>query len=77
MAANLETSLTPAQLEILKVLARPMSEQEILELKQLIVQFFASKLSQEAARVWDSNGWGPEDTESLRKRHLRSGVKNA
>lgn len=64
--------LTAAQQEILKVLARPMSEEEILALKEHIVKFFADRLSQKAAEVWDKQGWKAKDTERLRKRHLRT-----
>jgi uncharacterized protein (DUF2267 family) len=76
MAANLDYPLTPAQLEILKVLARPMSEDEIIELKRTIVKHFAAKLSHEAAMVWDKNEWKANDTAKLRKRHFRSVAKN-
>lgn len=67
----LTTPLTPAQLEILKVLARPMSEEEIMELKRLIVRFFAQKLVQQANKTWDQNGWTATDTQHLSERHLR------
>ena len=69
---TLKIPLTPAQLEILKVLARPMTEQEIMELKRVIVQFFAQKLIQQANTVWDQNGWTAADSEQLSKRHLRT-----
>jgi hypothetical protein len=68
----LQMPLTPAQLEILKVLARPMTEQEILELKRTIVRFFAQKLVREADEVWERNGWTSDDTERLSQRHLRT-----
>jgi hypothetical protein len=74
---TLKIPLTPAQLEILKVLARPMTEQEIMELKRVIVQFFAQKLIQQANTVWDQNGWTPADSEQLSKRHLRTPYSDA
>jgi hypothetical protein len=74
---TLQTPLTPAQLEILKILARPMSEEEILELKRVITRFFAQKLVKEANEVWDKNGWKPEDTEKLSQRHFRTKYRAA
>ena len=68
----LQMPLSSAQLEILKVLARPMSEQEIMELKRVIVRFFAQKLVLEANATWDKNNWGPADTDRLSQRHLRT-----
>lgn len=68
----LPSPLTPAQIEILKVLARPMAEDELLELKRLLVRHFARKLTQQANEVWDANGWTAKDTAHLRQRHLRT-----
>lgn len=68
----LPSPLTPAQIEILKVLARPMAEDELLELKRLLVRHFARKLTQQANEVWDANGWTAKDTTHLRQRHLRT-----
>jgi hypothetical protein len=72
MATPLEHPLTPAQLEILKVLARPMSEDDLLALKRHIVRFFAERLTKHAGEVWDKRGWTLEDTEVLRQRHFRT-----
>jgi hypothetical protein len=74
---TLKIPLTPAQLEILKVLARPMTEQEIIELKRVIVKFFAQKLIQQANTVWDQNGWTSADSDQLSKRHLRTPYADA
>ena len=68
----LSGTLTPAQQEILKVLSRPMSEAELQDLKRHIVKFFADRLMQRAATVWDENNWTEDDTERLRERHLRT-----
>ena len=68
----LQMPLSSAQLEILKVLSRPMSEQEIMELKRVIVRFFAQKLVLEANSAWDKNGWTAADTARLSRRHLRT-----
>ncbi|MEI6412215.1 MAG: dephospho-CoA kinase [Bacteroidota bacterium] len=71
MAATFEQPLTKAQLEILKVLSRPMTEEDIIDLKQSIVRHFAAKLLQEADRSWEQNNWTEKDTKTLRKRHFR------
>lgn len=72
----IQMPFTPAQLEILKVLARPMKEQELLELKRLIVRFFAKQLVREANEVWDKKGWEASDTKRLSRRHLRTPYKS-
>jgi hypothetical protein len=72
MANTLETPLTPAQLQILKLFARDLSEAELLEIKRLLVKYFAEKLSSKATEVWDANNWSADDTERLRNRHFRT-----
>ncbi len=67
----LQMPFNQAQLEILKVLARPMSEAELMELKRVIVRFFAQKLVAQANETWDKNGWTATDPEQLAQRHLR------
>jgi len=76
MAASLENSLTTAQREILKVLARPMSDEDLIALKRHIVRFFAERLTQRAGEVWDEHKWTEADTENLRKRHQRTPYKD-
>ncbi len=76
MDTALKGPLTPAQQEILKVLSRPMSEAELLDLKRHIVKFFADRLMQRAAAVWDEKNWTDKDTERLRERHFRTEYKD-
>jgi hypothetical protein len=68
----LQMPFNQAQLDILKVLARPMSDAELVELKRVIVRFFANKLVAKANETWDKNGWTTADTEQLAQRHLRT-----
>jgi hypothetical protein len=72
MANMADSALTPAQLEILKVLSRPMSDEELLAFKRHIVRFFADRLTHRAKEVWEENNWTANDTEKLRQRHLRT-----
>lgn len=64
--------LTPAQLEILKIMARPMSEADLKAIKKLIVHYFATQLSQKAEKVWREKGWTEEDAYRLLHTHMRT-----
>ncbi len=45
-------SLTNLQLELLKVFSYPLSDKEILEIKQLLVKYFAERIKKNASKIW-------------------------
>jgi hypothetical protein len=63
--------LTPAQIELLKVLARPTTEEDLLALKRLIVRYFAEMVIHSWTEIWDQNGWTTSDTQRLLQEHHR------
>lgn len=56
----LQGKLTNAQLELLKLFSRPMSDEEVAELKDYLVQFYAKKAMDEVDRLWDERGYTQE-----------------
>jgi hypothetical protein len=65
-------SLTPLQLELLKIFARDIPEADLIEIKKLLVQFFAQKAIDSADEVWEINSWTEEDDRRFLKEHLRT-----
>ena len=65
-------SLTPAQLEILKVMAQPVTDADLRAIKKLIVRYFADKMTEAADAAWVENGWTNEDAERISKEHERT-----
>lgn len=51
---------TNAQLEILKVLGKT-SDADLIELKDLISNFYAKKAMDMADKIWDERGYTQED----------------
>ena len=64
--------MNKAQLEILKVLAREVSNDDLIAIKRMIVRYFALKAIQSANEVWDKNGWTLEDENRLLQIHERT-----
>lgn len=64
--------LSNVQLELLKLFSRDVSEKDLLEIKELLVQFFAQKATQRANQVWDENKWTDEDAQRLLHLHERT-----
>ena len=64
--------MNKAQLEILKILAREVSDDDLLAIKRLIVLYFAKKAIQCTNEVWDINGWTSDDENRLLQIHERT-----
>lgn len=54
------TKLSNIQLELLKLYANHVSDEDILAIKRLIALYFAEKAIQEADRLWGEKGWTQE-----------------
>ena len=77
MNTILESPLSSAQIEILKLFARPMNDEELFALKRHLVRFFADRVISGSEEVWTQKQWNTDDTEQLRERHLRTPYRKA
>ena len=73
---TLQSPLNNAQLEILKLLSRDVSDADLLEIKKFIVRYFSRKAIDAANIVWDENGWTAEDEKRLLSVHERTPYYN-
>lgn len=71
-SANEIKSLNKHQLEILKLFSSNLDDTDLIEIKQLIVQYLADKLTKEADKIWDEKDWTDEDMERLLNTHQRT-----
>lgn len=69
--------LTNLQLELLKVFSFDLPEEQLLEIKQLLVQYFAKKVDDEMDRLWEERGWTPETMREWANEHMRSSKKES
>lgn len=60
----LKMPLNPLQLEILKLFSKPMSHDELLELRQVLVKHLAGKLSQNINTSSAEKGYTQQDFDS-------------
>lgn len=67
------TKLNPVQLHLLELFSGEMTEQELLDIKRLLVQYYSRKVDQELDEIWEKRQYAPasfqEATEDL---HLRA-----
>ena len=68
----LKTPMTKPQLELLKLLSHEPEDNELLELKRLIVNFLSQKLNKLTNQIWEEKQWPDEDMNKLLNSHLRT-----
>jgi hypothetical protein len=69
---QVQHSLSNLQLELLKLFARNVAEQDLLEIKKLLVKYFAKKAMDLADKVWEENDWTEADEQRMLNEHLRT-----
>ncbi len=67
--------LTNLQLELLKVFSFDLSEQQIIEIRELLAKYFAEQAAGEMDRLWEQNNWSNNTMEKWANEHLRTTYK--
>lgn len=65
LTLNQHTELNPLQISLLRLFDRPMSENEVLELKRLLVNHFSGFLDKEVTEVVKNKGYTQEDFDNI------------
>ncbi len=68
--------LSNIQLELLQLFSRDLEERDIIEIKQLIVNYLSSKLNKQTTKVWDEKNLTDDDMDRLLNTHLRTPYKD-
>ena len=71
MTATIAQLFTNVQLELLKVFSHQVEDTALLELRQMLAQFFAQRVIAAADTAWDENGWTDADVDRLLTTKLR------
>lgn len=64
-------ALNPVQLEVLKLFQFTKTEEDLLELKSVLIDYLSKKTVSEADKAFDQKGYSIDDIEQWRKEHLR------
>ena len=73
---NAARKLSNIQLELLKVFSVDLSDEQLQEIKDLLVKYFANKVSSEMDKLFKENNWGEEQIDKWSKEHMRTKYKN-
>ena len=61
--------LTNLQVELLELFQQELSEEQLLEIKALLVKYFADKVDEGMDALFEANQWGEEKIEAWSKEH--------
>ena len=71
MNTTIKQPFSNVQLELLKIFAHQLPENDLLELKKLLADFFAQKLIQQADKVWEEKNWTNETVDNILNTKMR------
>ena len=57
---NIPTKMNPVQLHLLELFSRKMGELELLEIKELLVQYYKAKVELEVEEFWNKKGFSKD-----------------
>lgn len=66
---------TPAQYEVINTISCLSSDEDVKELKNVLVQFLNVRLQRELNRLWESGHLSQEKIDAMGQEHLRTPYK--
>ena len=64
--------LSNAQLEILQTFNFELSDEELVSFKQMLIDYFAEKISDDIDKVFEDNGWDDSVADNWAQEHMRT-----
>ncbi len=58
-------ALNKAQMSVLRLLGRMKTVEEVEELRQVILDYYAKKIDEGMDKLWDSGAWSQERIDSI------------
>ncbi|GEM_PF-776730 len=66
------TRLNAVQMHLLELFSREMGDHELVEIKELLLHYYAQKTEDEMARIWEQKGYTKASfKKATRNLHLR------
>lgn len=66
------SKLTPLQIELIKTFSHPVNEKQVLEIRQLLADYFARELDTAVDQLFEQKGWDGAVVEEWLGEHLRT-----
>lgn len=70
-----QEQMTNLQIELMKVFRYELDEKQLLEIRAMLANYFADKLTDEMDKVWSDKNWTNETMKELSQEHMRTPYK--
>lgn len=60
------------QLELLKLYATNLSEEQLLDIKRMLAAYFAEQIDRDMTTLWEEKGWDDSTIEKWKHERLRT-----
>jgi hypothetical protein len=64
--------LSNLQLELLKVFSYQLNQQQLVDIKNLLANYFAEQATEEMDKLWEENKWDNNTMAEWASEHLRT-----
>jgi hypothetical protein len=64
--------LTNLQLELLKIFSYPLNPQQLMDIKNLLTNYFTEQAEQEMDKLWEEKNWDNSTMTEWVNEHLRT-----
>ncbi|WP_436414749.1 hypothetical protein [Petrimonas sp.] len=68
--------LSNLQLELLKIYSFNVKDEQLLEIKNILGNYFADKVTEDIDKLFDVKGWGLEKIQEWSEEHMRVSAKD-
>jgi hypothetical protein len=75
IAGNQPTRLNSVQIHLLKMFSRPIKENDLLEIKSLLSNYYAKKVDEESDKIWEEKEMNQDKIQELLNSHIRTPYK--
>ena len=69
--------LSNLQLELLQMFSFELSDDQIRDIRKMLVDYFAKQVTSEMDALFEANNWGEEKIEEWSKEHMRTKYKHS
>lgn len=72
METSSVNALTPQQMQVLEMISRVKTEEELADIRQLIANYFSQKLERQMDQLWDEGVVNDEVIDQWKHTHMRT-----
>lgn len=70
------TKLSNLQLDLLKMFSFEIDDIQLIEIRNILTNYFAQKATSEMDKLWIENNWSNDTMDKWANEHLRTSNKN-